>query len=147
MALRDYLKSATAISAISAIPEPRIARIARIAIAIPANPAPQPELFQFAPPGDPANDGEALAERAAIMGVENGWNEATALQEARWQADRERCWRAFLSNAERVLARPEHEHKALLRRYEDEATRRYGKDTGAIMVQSLTSWIAARAVH
>ncbi len=73
-----------------------------------------PELFTFAPPGDPANDTEALAERAAIMAVENGWNDAQALQEARWQADRERCWRVFLANAKRVLQSPRAEREQML---------------------------------
>ena len=40
MALRDFLKPATAIPAIPATHEPRIARIARIAVANPANAEP-----------------------------------------------------------------------------------------------------------
>ncbi len=105
------------------------------------------EQFLFAPPGDPANDAEAVAERAAIMAVENGWDEARALQEARWQAGRERCWRAFLRNAKRVLDAPEAHRDALLTRYQQEAVLRYGEATGRDMAGSLRSWIEAGRVH
>lgn len=105
------------------------------------------EQFIFAPPGDAANDEEAIKERAAIMGVENGLNDATALKEARWQADRERAWRAFLLNAERVLRAPEAQRETLLIQYQAEATRRYGAATGRDMARSMASWITARAVH
>lgn len=107
----------------------------------------EPEVFAFNPPGDPANDTEALAERAAIMGVENGWDDAKALQEARWQADRERCWRAFLRNAARVLQAPKAEREALLARYRAEAERRYGERTALDMAESLASWVSGRGVH
>ncbi len=50
-------------------------------------------LFDFTGPTDPVSDAEALAEHTAIMMEANGWDEATAHQEATWQADRERCWR------------------------------------------------------
>ena len=83
----------------------------------------------------------------AIKIVENGWDEAQALQEARWQADRERCWRAFLRNAERVLAAPEGERSGLLTIYAAEASARYGERTGADMAASLRGWVNARAVH
>jgi hypothetical protein len=106
-----------------------------------------PELFTFAPPGDPANDAEAVAERAAIMAEANGWDDARALQEARWQADRERCWRAFLRNAERILAAPEGYREALLARYRAEAERRYCEHTARDMALSLASWVRARAMH
>ena len=105
------------------------------------------ELFIFAPPGDPANDDEALQERAAIMAEANGWNDATALKEARWQADRERCWRTFLRNAARVLAAPEAEREGLLAQYRAEADRRYGERTALDMAQSLASWVRGRGVH
>ena len=107
----------------------------------------EPELFTFTPPGDPANDDEALQERAAIMAEGNGWDDATALREARWQANRERAWRAFLLNAERILAAPAAKHGALLTRYQAEAARRYGEATGRDMAASLRSWIEARRVH
>lgn len=106
-----------------------------------------PEVFDFSPPGDPANDAEAVAERAAIVAEANGWSDAVAFQEARWQADRERCWRAFLCNAERILAAPEGERSGLLTIYAAEASARYGKRTGADMAASLRGWINARAVH
>lgn len=107
--------------------------------------APGPaEYFDFAPPGDPANDDEALAERVAIMVEGNGWDEATALREARWAADRERCWRVFLRNAARVLAAPAPEHAALLARYRAEAATRYGADTAQRMAQGLALWVSAR---
>ena len=105
------------------------------------------ELFTFAPPGDPANDAEAMAERAAILVVENGMDDATALQEARWQADRERAWRAFLRNAERILEAPAPEREDLLGTYQIEAARRYGERTGTDMAKSLESWVRARGVH
>jgi hypothetical protein len=104
-------------------------------------------VFEFTPPGDSANDDEALQERAAIMGVENGWDEATALKEARWQADREVCWRAFLRNAALILAVPAHEREDLLMTYQAEAARRYGERTGTDMAKSLGSWVRARGVH
>lgn len=107
----------------------------------------EPQIFTFDPPSDPANDAEAVAERAAILAVENGWNDATALEEARRQADRERCWRAFLRNAACVLAAPESDREALLARYRAEAQARYGERTALDMAQSLASWVQARAVH
>ncbi len=106
-----------------------------------------PEVFAFNPPGDPANDTEALAERVAIMMEANGWDEVTALREARWHADRERCWRAFLRNAARVLQAPKAEREALLARYRAEAERRYGEATGRDMALSLRGWVLARGVH
>ena len=105
------------------------------------------EVFQFTPPGDPGNDDEALRERVAIMVIENDWNEATALQEARWQADRERGWLAFLRNAERILAVPGAKHGAMISIYQAEAIRRYGERTGTDMALSLASWVRARGVH
>ena len=105
------------------------------------------EVFQFNPPGDPASDDDALQERVAIMAVENGWNEDRALQEARWTLDRERCWRAFLRNAERVLAAPGAKHGAMISIYQVEAIRRYGERTGTDMALSLASWVRARGVH
>ena len=105
------------------------------------------EVFSFTPPGDPANDAEAVSERAAIMAVENGWDEDRALQEARWTLDRERCWRAFLRNAERILAAPGAKHGAMLAIYQAEAIRRYGESTGRDMALSLSSWVRARRVH
>jgi hypothetical protein len=108
---------------------------------------PSADVFSFTPPGDPANDDEALRERVAIMVEGNRWTEEQALQEARWQADRERCWRTFLRNAAHVLAAPEGERSALLTIYAAEASRRYGERTGADMAASFRGWINARAVH
>ena len=105
------------------------------------------ELFEFTPPGDPPNDDEALQERAAIMAEANGWDDATALQEARLQADKERCWRGFLRNAARILAVPANKREGILGRYQDEAARRYGEGAGADMASSLESWVRARGVH
>jgi hypothetical protein len=107
----------------------------------------QRELFEFTPPGDPANDDEALQERVAIMMEGNGWDAATALQEARWQADRERCWRSFLRNAKRVLEAPPAKREDLLVRYREEAGSRYGERTGTDMAGSLRCWVEARRVH
>jgi len=117
----------------------------RQALTIPA--ANESELFDFNPPNDPANDDEALQERAAIMAESNGWDAATALQEARWEADRERCWRGFLRNAGRILEAPAHTRDALLGQYQAEATRRYGQAAGANMAQSLRGWVRAKEVH
>ncbi len=100
------------------------------------------ELFTFTPPGDQANDDEALQERVAIMMEGNGWDEAAALREARWGADRERCWHGFLRNAQRILDAPRAEREGLLGRYRREATERYGEAAGANMVLSLAAWIA-----
>lgn len=104
------------------------------------------ELFTFAPPGDPANDDEALKERVAIM-IEGGMDESRALQEARWHTDRERAWRAFIRNAGRILAAPESQHGAFISIYQKEAARRYGASTGTDMAKSLASWVTARRVH
>jgi len=105
------------------------------------------EVFSFSPPGDPVNDDEALQERMAIMVEANGWDHARALQEARREADRERCWRAFLRNAARILAAPAQEREGMLGRYQAEAARRYGERTGTDMAKSLESWVRARGVH
>src|SRR5262245_34235061 len=51
--------------------------------------------FDFAPPSDPESDREALEERAAIIAEGCGLDSAQALQEAVWQAGREKAWRAF----------------------------------------------------
>lgn len=106
-----------------------------------------PEVFTFSPPGDPTNDDEALQERIAIMMEGNGWDTAKVLQEARWQADKERCWRGFLRNAQRVLEAPAHKRDVLLTLYQVEAARRYGQAAGANMAGSLSAWVKARAVH
>jgi hypothetical protein len=103
--------------------------------------------FDFTPLGDPTNDDEALRERAAIIAEASGWNNARALQEARWQSDRERCWRTFLRHAGRVQAAPEAQREAILAAYEAGAIRRYGEATGAEMARSLASWVRARGVH
>jgi len=102
------------------------------------------EVFQFAPPDDPANDDEALQERVAIMMESNRWDEATALREARWQADRERCWRTFLGNARRILDAPTPQREPLLARYQLEATYRYENAAGADMAASMRNWVSAR---
>lgn len=106
-----------------------------------------PELFTFSPPGDPANDDEALQERVAIMMEGNGWDEVTALREARWGADRERCWRGFLLNAQRILDAPRAQREGLLGRYRREARERYGEATAACMATSMTAWIAGRGLN
>lgn len=108
---------------------------------------PSAEVFSFAAPGDPANDDEALQERVAIMMEGNGWDAAAALREARWQADRERCWRTFLLYAERILAAPAAKRGAMLALYQAEASSRYGERTGTDMARSLRGWIIARRVH
>ena len=105
------------------------------------------EMFSFSPPGDPANDDEALQERVAIMMEGNGWDEATALREARWAADKDRCWRAFLVNAKRVLEAPAGQREGLLAQYQREASGRYGDQTGATMADGLRTWVKEGRVH
>ena len=103
--------------------------------------------FSFGGPSDAQNDSEAVAERVAILAVENGWNDARALQEARWDADRERCWRAFLQNARHIQEAPVNHREVLLAQYRTEASRRYGAGPGAIMADGLRAWVKARGVH
>ncbi len=79
----------------------------------------------------------------AIMMEANGLDEATALREARWQADREKCWRAFLRNAQGIGAAPKQHRERLLARYQSEAIKRYGVRTGLDMVESLRSAIGS----
>jgi hypothetical protein len=114
---------------------------------LPAPPRQISEQFEFSPPADPANDDEALAERAAIIAEGCGMDQAQALQEARWHADRERCWRAFLRNAERILKASRGRRESLHADYQAEATQRYGEATARDMAASMRSWIAAKAVH
>ena len=129
-----------------------LARFATLALA--NSPGGNPERaesttrgFEFSARADPANDAEALAERVAILMEGNGWNEATAQREARWQAHREQCWRVFICNAARILEAPSQERYSLLFRYQDEAVSRYGQATGAEMGAELRAWITARGVH
>ena len=70
---------------------------------------------------------------------------AQALQEARWQAARERAWRAFLCNARRILNAPEAARTGFLDRYRAEAEVRYGEATAATMAGAMRHWITARA--
>jgi hypothetical protein len=160
---RDPGKVATAIPAIFATQPVEVAatvaRIATVAVANSPSPKtasmPEPaveaanvsEVFCFSPPVDPTNDDEALQERVAIMMEGNGWDAARALQEARWAADRERCWRAFLRNAQRVLEAPAHKRDVLLTLYQVEAARRYGQAAAVNMACGLRAWVKARGVH
>jgi len=104
------------------------------------------DTFEFAPPSDPTDD-EASHERVAIMMEDNGWDEATALQEARWDVDRQTCWQRFLRNAQRILNAPETLREGLLALYQEEATARYGDRTGADMAASLRNWVAKSGLH
>ena len=122
-----------------------LAGLAALALATPATAS--PELFVFSPPGDPTNDDEALQERVALMMEGNGWTEERALQEARWHADRGRCWRTFQINARRVLEAPRYQQRQLLARFQSEASDRYGAASGAIMAEELRNWVTARRVH
>lgn len=101
------------------------------------------ETFEFSPPGDPANDDEALLERVAIM-MKSGMDGATALQEARWNAGRERCLHGFLRNAQRIQDAPSAQREELLTQYKMEATRRYGDPTGAYMADSLRARVTTK---
>jgi hypothetical protein len=104
-------------------------------------------VFEFAPPGDPDSDREALEERAAIIAEGCGLDPAQALQEAVWQADRERAWRAFLRNAKLILAASEGQRTALLDRYRVEAEDRYGQATAGTMARTMRGWISARTIE
>lgn len=105
------------------------------------------QLFAFAPPADPGSDREALEERAAIIADGCGMDPAQALQEACWQADRERAWRAFLRDAQSMLDAPEAAREGLLDRYQAEAADRYGAPTAATLAGTLRGWIVARAAE
>ena len=83
----------------------------------------------------------------AIMMESNHWDLATALREARWQADREKAWRAFQRNAQIVLAAPACQRERFLAVYQAEAARRYGPTAGELMLAGLRSWVQARGVH
>jgi hypothetical protein len=102
------------------------------------------EVFHFAPPSDPESDREALEERAAIIAEGCSMNPQQALQEARWHVERERAWRVFLRNAERLLEAPEAARTGLLDRYQAAATGRYGKAIAANMALTMRGWVAAR---
>lgn len=101
-------------------------------------------LFAFAPPSDPESDREALEERAAIIAEGCGMDPVQALQEARWQVERERAWRVFLHNARRILEASEAARAGLLDRYQAEATSRFGDVMAKTMVQTMCGWVAAR---
>jgi hypothetical protein len=101
-------------------------------------------LFDFAPPNDPENDREAIEERAAIIAEGCGMAPAKAHQEAVWQADRERAWRAFIRNAKRILTASEGQRAALLDQYRAEAAGRYGEVTAATMAGTMCRWIATQ---
>jgi hypothetical protein len=97
--------------------------------------------FDFAADSDP----EAIEERAAIIAEGCGMDPAQALQEARWQADREHAWRAFLRNARRILDATEGARAGLLDRYHLEAAGRYGEAIARHMAGTMCGWITARA--
>jgi hypothetical protein len=94
---------------------------------------------------DPDSDREALEERAAIIAEGEGLDRVRALQEAVWQADRERTWRAFIRNARRILDAPEGARVGLLDRYHLEAAGRYGEAIARHMAETMHGWVAARA--
>jgi hypothetical protein len=106
-----------------------------------------PELFDFAPPADPESDREAIEERAGIIAEGCGMEPAQALQEALWRADGERAWRAFISNAKRILSAPEGDRTALLHRYGREAAGRYGERAAADMACTMRGWIKTRTTE
>jgi hypothetical protein len=101
------------------------------------------EFFSFTPPGKHTNDDDMLPKRVAVM-LGSGMNEATALQEARWNADRERCWRGFLRNAQNILDAPSAQREELLAVYETEANRHYGHPTTSYMADSLRAWVTIK---
>lgn len=103
--------------------------------------------FCFSPPSDPTSEDHAFQEQAVIMMEANGWDEATALQEARWQSDRERCWQGFLLNADLIQKAPKNHREALLTSYQEEAGLRYGEATARDMAKTMWHWIQARGVH
>lgn len=105
------------------------------------------EQFAFSPASDPVSDAEALQERAAIIAEGCGLDQAQALQEARWHAHREQCWRVFLVNAQRILEAPMHRRNEMLANYQGEASRRYGEATARDIAGTMRNWIAGKAAH
>ncbi len=104
------------------------------------------ELFIFAGPADPGSDAEAIAERISIMAEANGWDDATALQEARWEVDRERCWRRFIQYASVILKAPARLWTAMLEEYQVCAARRFGANVAAGMRETMQIWVDTRVV-
>ena len=101
-------------------------------------------VFEFTVSTDPDHDDEAFQERVAIMMEGNGWDEATAFREARLDMHRQRCWRVFKRNAQRILEVPQHQRAELLMVYQQEAARHYGVNDATIMAAELTLWVNAR---
>jgi hypothetical protein len=104
-------------------------------------------VFKFAGAPLPDDEHEALLERAAIIAEGCRMDYVQALQEARWQAERERAWRIFRLNAERILAIQEIHRGAWLDRYEYEARLRYGASVARDMTEMMRKWIAQRSAR
>ena len=99
------------------------------------------ESFDFSAPADP----EAIEERACIIAEACRMDYVRALQEARWQAEREASWCAFRRNADRILNAPEGQQGVLLQRYDSEAAARYGTSMAAAMAETMRKWIAGKS--
>jgi hypothetical protein len=106
--------------------------------------ATDPPVFDFSLPADPESDREALEERAGIIAEGCGMDHAKALQEARWQVERERAWRVFLRDAQRILHAPGGARQELVVQYETEAASHYGTSVAASMAASMRAWLAGR---
>jgi hypothetical protein len=90
----------------------------------------------------PLGDTEAIEERAAIISESSCMTSAEALQEARWQAEREQCWRRFLQHAQVILGAPKAAQAALLREYEAFAAAAFGRTTASGMAVTMRRWVA-----
>lgn len=75
-----------------------------------------------------------------------GAAESDQQREARWQADRERSWAAFMRNATVILRAPANHRDALLEAYHVQAASRYDERTALQMASSLRSWVVAQKV-
>jgi hypothetical protein len=73
-----------------------------------------------------------------------GMDPAQARQEARWQTDRERAWRAFIANVRRILEAPLGARAALLTQYRAEAASCYGAAAATQMHATMRRWIEAQ---
>ena len=103
------------------------------------------ELFCFSAPADPANEVEALHERAAILAVEATQDAARASSGGALRCQSENRWRALLRNAQRVPRGSRGRAVRPHRRYQAAAARR-GDVLAHEMAQSLRLWIE-RMVH
>ena len=79
------------------------------------------------------------------MSTPGMFTDATALQQARWGAQRDRCgWVGILRGDECLLDAPEGRSEALLAEYQVAAEQRYGEPVASDLRQSCRVRIAAK---